>query len=87
MQTLLRHVDKSGLAVALKGAEDEIKAHFFKSMSERAATILKDDIDILGPIRLRDIDAAQAKIVEEAKTLADAGEIYLSKNPEELVVY
>lgn len=87
MQTLLRRIDKSELAVALKGAGDEVKTHFFKSMSERAASILRDDIDILGPMRLRDIDAAQARIVETARALTDDGEIYFSKTSDEEVIY
>lgn len=86
MQTLLRRIDKASLSVALKGAGEETKAHFFKSMSERAGAILRDDMEILGPVRLRDIDAAQAKIVEAARALADQGEIYLSKIPGEEVV-
>lgn len=87
MQVLLRHIDKSALAIALKGATDEIQAHFFNSMSERAATILKDDIEIMGPLRLREIEAAQGKIVETAKALAEDGEIYMAKSTDEEVVY
>ncbi len=86
MQTLLRRIDKASLSIALKGAGDEVKGHFFKSMSERAGAILRDDMEILGAVRLRDIDAAQAKIMETARALADQGEIYLSKNPAEEVV-
>lgn len=87
MQTLLRHIDKSALAVALKGAPEEVRAHFFASMSERAAAILKDDIDIMGPLRLREIEAAQGRLVETAKALAEEGGLYLSKEPDEEVVY
>jgi flagellar motor switch protein FliG len=87
MQVLLRHIDKSAMAIALKGAAEDVRAHFFASMSERAATILKDDIDIMGPLRLREIEAAQARLVETAKALAEEGEIYLSKTPDEEVVY
>jgi flagellar motor switch protein FliG len=87
VQVLLRHIDKSALAKALKGANDDIKKLFFGNMSERAANILRDDIDILGPLRLREIDAAQSKIVEVAKELGERGEIFLSKAGEDELVY
>lgn len=87
IQVLLRHVDKSVLATALKGADDTVAAHFYANMSDRAATILRDDIEILGPLRLREIDAAQSKIVETARTLAEAGEIYIAKGGDDELVY
>jgi flagellar motor switch protein FliG len=87
MQTLLRHVDKSMLATALKGARADLVEHFFANMSERAAKILRDDMEILGPLRMREIDLSQQKIVEIAKNLADAGEIFLSKTDDEELVY
>jgi flagellar motor switch protein FliG len=87
IQVLLRHVDKSVLATALKGANADLKNMFFSNMSERAAHILRDDIDILGPLRLREIDAAQSKIVEIAKQLGESGEIFLSKTNDDELVY
>ena len=87
IQILLRQLDKSVLATALKGADDEMKNLFFSNMSERAATILRDDIDIMGPVRVREVDLAQQKIVETAKRLAEQGEIYLSKTNEEELIY
>lgn len=87
IQALLRHVDKSVLATSLKGANEQIRGHFFSNMSERAAKILRDDIDIMGPVRLREIDAAQTKVVEIAKRLGEEGEIFLSKSSEDELVY
>lgn len=87
IQILLRHLDKSDLATALKGADDAVKALFFGNMSARAANILRDDIDVMGPARQREIDAAQTKVVEVAKRLADEGEIFLSKSDEDELVY
>lgn len=87
VQKLLRVVDKGMLAVALKGARPEVADHFYRNMSERAATILKDDIEILGPLRLREVDLAQQRIVEIAKRLSDDGEIVLSKSQSEELVY
>jgi len=87
IQILLRHLDKSVLATALKGADETMKDLFFANMSERASTILRDDIDIMGPVRVREVDQAQSKIVEIAKRLAEEGEIYLSKTSDEEVIY
>lgn len=87
IQILLRHLDKSVLATALKGADETMRTLFFSNMSERASTILRDDIDIMGPVRVREVDQAQSKIVEIAKRLADEGEIYLSKTNDEEVIY
>ncbi len=87
MQTLMRFVDKSDLALSLKGAKDAVSAHFFANMSERASSILRDDIEIMGPVRLKDVDQAQRKIVEVAKKLTEDGQIVLSKSDEEELVY
>ena len=87
VQVLLRYIDKSVLAKALKGAPEDVRRHFFMNMSERAANILRDDIDIMGPTRMREVDAAQTRIVEMAKSLAEQGEIFLVKSNEEELVY
>jgi len=87
IQILLRHLDKSVLAIALKGADENMQQLFYSNMSERASNILRDDIEVMGPVRVREVDQAQTKIVETAKRLADSGEIYLSKTAEEEVIY
>ena len=87
IQILLRHIDKSDLALALKGSKETLRDLFFSNMSERASTILRDDIDIMGPVRIRDVEQSQTKIVETAKRLADDGEIYLSKTSDEEIIY
>jgi flagellar motor switch protein FliG len=76
----MRHVDKDKLAVALKGATDAVREFFFGNMSSRAAKMLNDDMAASGPVRLRDVDEAQALLVNLAKDLAAKGEILLSKN-------
>lgn len=78
VQTLLRGLDKQKLAIALKGAPQEMRDLFFTNMSERAGKILKEDMAALGPVRLRDVDEAQGYMVGVAKELADKGEIALS---------
>ena len=80
VQTLLRNVDKDKLALSLKGASDTLRDLFFSNMSERAAKILKEDMEAMGPVRLRDVDEAQMEMVNKAKDLAEAGEIMLSDN-------
>ena len=86
-QTLMRHVDKDKLGVALKGANDTVRQFFLGNMSTRAAKMLVDDMQALGPVRLRDVDEAQALLVNLAKDLAAKGEIMISKNraDEELI--
>ncbi|WP_343269945.1 flagellar motor switch protein FliG [Kordiimonas marina] len=80
VQTLLRNVDKDRLALAMKGASDTLRDLFFSNMSERAAKILREDMEAMGPVRLRDVDEAQMDMVNKAKDLAEAGEILLSDN-------
>jgi flagellar motor switch protein FliG len=77
VQTLLRAVEKSQLGLALKGASDGLREMFFSNMSERAAKIMREDMDSMGPVRLKDVDQAQMSMVQVAKDLAAKGEIML----------
>jgi flagellar motor switch protein FliG len=79
-QTLMRNIDKDKLGIALKSANEEVRAFFMGNMSSRAAKMLTDDMAALGPVRLRDVDEAQALLVNLAKDLAAKGEIVLTKN-------
>tara|TARA_E500000318_G_scaffold99506_1_gene101619 strand:- start:492 stop:1181 length:690 start_codon:yes stop_codon:yes gene_type:complete len=79
VQTLLRNVDKDKLGTALKGSSEQIKELFFSNMSERAAKILREDMNALGPVRLKDVDEAQMEMVNLAKDLAAKGEIIISE--------
>ncbi|HUO23752.1 MAG TPA: flagellar motor switch protein FliG [Caulobacteraceae bacterium] len=78
VQTLLRVVEKDKLGLALKGASDALRELFFSNMSERAAKIMRDDMDSMGPVRLKDVDSAQMAMVQAAKDLAAKGEIMLA---------
>lgn len=80
MQTLIRSVERDVLSRALKGAPEPVRAFFFSNMSQRASKNLQDEMDGLGPIRLKEVDEAQLTMVNKAKELADAGEIMISKN-------
>jgi flagellar motor switch protein FliG len=86
-QTLMRHVDKDKLAVALKGANEAVRQFFLSNMSTRAAKMLVDDMKAMGPVRLRDVDEAQALLVNLAKDLAAKGELILSKQRDDELVY
>jgi len=83
VQTLIRSVENNRLALALKGSSDSIRDLFFSNMSERAAKILREDMDAMGPVRLRDVDECQSEIVAAAKDLAYRGEIMLADNKED----
>ncbi len=83
IQTLLRQVEKEQLALALKGASDEVKDLFFSNMSERAGKMMKEDMEAMGAVRLKDVDEAQSAIVQVAKNLADSGEIVIATGDEE----
>ncbi|MCT4491832.1 flagellar motor switch protein FliG [Bosea minatitlanensis] len=88
LQTLMRQVDKDVLARALKGASQPMREFFFGAMSQRAAKNMQDDMEGLGPLRLKEVDEAQTKLVQMTKDLADKGEIVLSKgNSEDELVY
>jgi len=78
VQTLLRAVEKDQLALALKGASDALREMFFSNMSERASKIMREDMESMGPVRLKDVDAAQMAMVQVAKDLAAKGEIMLA---------
>ena len=77
MQSLLREVPGELLQKALKGCDDALKEKFFKNMSKRAAEMLKEDLKVMGPIRISDVEAAQKEILATARRLADAGEFVL----------
>jgi flagellar motor switch protein FliG len=86
-QTMMRNIDKDKLAIALKGANETVRQFFMSNMSTRAAKMLADDMQAMGPVRLRDVDEAQSQLVNLAKDLAAKGEIMISKSrgDEELI--
>ncbi len=86
IQSILRVAEREKLPIALKGAPPALLNMFLSAMSERAAKMLRDDIASLGPVRLRDVDEAQASVVAVAKELAEAGEIDISPSASEQMV-
>ncbi len=79
-QTLMRNIDKDKLAIALKGANETVREFFFANMSSRAGKMLVEDMQAMGPVRLRDVDEAQSLLVNIAKDLAAKGEILIAKS-------
>lgn len=75
IQRLLRDIEKSKLTIALKGASDSLKSTFFSSMSQRAAKIIMEELESLGPVRVREVDSARFEIMTIAKNLIMDGEI------------
>jgi len=86
IQAILRDVPQEDLRLALKSGSEEDREVFFRNMSQRAAETLKEDLESTGPVRLRDVEAAQGRIVTVARQLDEAGEISLRETNEELVV-
>jgi flagellar motor switch protein FliG len=79
-QRLIREISTENLVVALKGTDEALADRFFSNMSERAADILKDDMDAKGPVKLVDVEAAQKEIIRVAQALAEEGELQLGKD-------
>ncbi len=79
IQQILREVDTKELALALKGASEEVAQKIRRNMSKRAADMLKEDIEYMGPVRLRDVEEAQQRIVNIIRKLEEAGEIIVAR--------
>ena len=85
MQTLLREVPSATLITALKGAEPEVREKIFGNMSKRAADMMRDDLEVKGPVRLSEVDAAQKEVLGIARKLSDAGQLSLAAGGDEFV--
>jgi len=79
IQRFIREIDNSELSVALKGSTDEVKEIIFANMSKRMAEMLREDMEFMGPVRLRDVEEAQQKIVNVIRKLEEAGEIIIAR--------
>ena len=79
IQRVLRDVDNSDLSMALKGANEQVQAAIFKNMSSRLASMIKEDMEFMGPVRMKDVEEAQQKIVNIIRKLEDSAEIVISR--------
>lgn len=86
IQIILRDVPQDDLRLALKGSNENVKETFFRNMSQRAAETLREDLEASGPVKLKDVEAAQGRIANIARQLDEAGEISLRGSGDELVV-
>jgi flagellar motor switch protein FliG len=80
LQALLREVTSEVLLVALKGADQVVRERFFKNMSKRAAEMLREDMQLRGPVRLAEVEAAQKEMLNAARRLAEAGTLRLGRS-------
>ena len=78
IQALLKEVDNDELALALKTASEDMKEKIFNNMSERAAQLIKEEMEYMGPVRLSDVEQSQQRIVDIVRRLEDAGEIIVA---------
>ncbi len=85
VQLVLREIDSKELAIALKGVREDVSDKVLKNMSERAAVSLREEIDLLGPVRLKQVEEAQGNIVKAIRRLEEAGQIVVSRGGEEFV--
>ena len=86
IQQVLREVDTKELAVALKGTRDEVKDTIFRNMSERAATNIREDLEFMGPVRVKQVEEAQQKVVEIIRSLEESGQIVVVRGTEDQLV-
>ncbi len=86
VQRTLREVDNQDLTMALKGASEEVKNRIFKNVSSRAAEMLKENMEYMGPVRLREVEEAQQRVVAIIRQLDETGEIIISRGGEDAIV-
>lgn len=86
IQAILREVDSKELSTALKGVNQEVQHKIFKNMSERAVAMLQEDMEFMGPVRMRVVEEAQQKVVGVIRRLEEAGEIVVARSGEDDVL-
>jgi flagellar motor switch protein FliG len=85
IQTILREISTDDLKLALKGAPPELREKFFRNMSKRAADLIKEELEMMGPVRIAEVEKAQMNIIRVAKKLEQEGKIVLTRGEEEFV--
>ncbi|MDW7651570.1 MAG: flagellar motor switch protein FliG [Bacillota bacterium] len=86
IQRIIREIDQKDLALALKGSSDEVRDRVFRNVSKRAAEMLREDIEFMGPVRLREVEEAQQRIVGVIRKLDETGEIIISRGGEDAII-
>ena len=86
IQRVLRDIDTKDLALALKGVDTDVSDRIYRNVSKRGAEMLKEEIEYMGPVRLRDVEEAQQRIVAVIRQLDEAGEIALARGGEDAII-
>jgi flagellar motor switch protein FliG len=86
MQRMLREVDAKDLAQALRGINDELREKIFKNLSSRASEMLREDIAVSGPVRMRQVEEAQQRIVAIVRKLEESGELVIQRGNDDVMV-
>ncbi|NMA91962.1 MAG: flagellar motor switch protein FliG [Firmicutes bacterium] len=86
IQRIIRDLDSNDIALALKGASDDVKNRIFKNVSRRAGEMLRENMEYMGPVRLREVEEAQQRVVEVIRRLDESGEIIISRGGEDAIV-
>jgi len=87
IQLVLREIETKDLAVALKGSNEEVAAKIFSNMSSRASTMLKEDMQFMGPVRLREVEEAQQRIIKVIRKLEEAGAIVVARGGSDEIIF
>jgi flagellar motor switch protein FliG len=86
IQRILREVNTKDLAVALRGAAEDVKTRIFKNMSQRAGQMLREELEFMGPVRLKQVEEAQQKVVKVIRALEESGEIIIARGGEDAII-
>ena len=86
IQRVMREVESKDLAKALKGASEEVKDRILRNISKRAGDMLKEDLEFMGPVRLREVEEIQQQIVSIIRRLDESGEIIISRGGEDAII-
>ncbi len=86
IQRILRDLDSNDIALSLKGASEDVKSRIFKNVSKRAGEILRENMEYMGPVRLREVEEAQQRVVEVIRRLDESSEIIISRGGEDAIV-
>jgi flagellar motor switch protein FliG len=86
IQRIVRDLDNNDIAMALKGASEEVKNRIFKNISKRAGEILEENMEFMGPVRLREVEEAQQRVVAVIRRLDESGEIIISRGGDDAII-
>lgn len=86
IQRVLREVNSKDLALAMRGANEEVNSRIYKNMSKRAAEMIREEIEFMGPVRLKEVEKAQQKVVSIIRKLDESGEIIISRGGDDVII-